>query len=64
MKFDIESIHDRREPDSLTCAITTPIYQASTFVFEDVGKTRGYDYLRTSNPTKRVLGDALAKLED
>ena len=48
----------------MICAITTPIYQTSTFVFEDVGKTRGYDCLRTSNPTKRVLGDALAKLED
>lgn len=44
MKFDIESIHDRREPDPLTCAIKTLIYQTSTFVFEDVGKTRGYDY--------------------
>lgn len=39
----------------MTGVITTPIYQTSTFVLEDVGKTRGYDYSRTSNPTRRVV---------
>lgn len=57
MKFDTESIHTGREPDPLTGAITIPIYQTSTFVFEGVRKTRGYDYSRTSNPTRRVLED-------
>ncbi|MBE0515919.1 MAG: PLP-dependent transferase [Methanophagales archaeon] len=63
MKFDTESIHAGREPDPATGALATPIYQTSTFVFEDVGKTKGYDYSRTSNPTRKVLEDALARLE-
>ncbi|MCJ7522861.1 MAG: PLP-dependent aspartate aminotransferase family protein, partial [Dehalococcoidia bacterium] len=46
-----------------TGAIVTPIYQTSTFVFEDVGKTKGYDYSRTANPTRKVLEDTIAKLE-
>lgn len=63
MKFDTESIHAGRKPDPTTGAIVTPICQTSTFVFEDVGKTKGYDYSRTSNPTRKVLEDALARLE-
>ena len=41
----------------------TPIYQTSTFVFEDVGKTKGYDYSRTANPTRKALEDTIAVLE-
>jgi cystathionine gamma-lyase/cystathionine beta-lyase len=40
-----------------------PIYQTSTFAFEDVGKTRGYDYSRTANPTRKVLEETIARLE-
>jgi cystathionine gamma-lyase/cystathionine beta-lyase len=39
------------------------VFQTSTFAFEDVGKTRGYDYSRTANPTRKVLEDTIAKLE-
>jgi cystathionine gamma-synthase len=41
----------------------TPIYQSSTFVFEDIGKTRGFDYTRSGNPTRKALEDSLAALE-
>jgi cystathionine gamma-synthase len=41
----------------------TPIYQSSTFVFEDIGKHRGFDYTRSGNPTRKALEDSLAALE-
>jgi len=41
----------------------TPIYQSSTFVFEDIGKHRGFDYTRSGNPTRQALEDSLASLE-
>jgi cystathionine gamma-lyase/homocysteine desulfhydrase len=49
--------------DPLTGAISTPIYQTSTFVQEAPGVNKGYDYARTNNPTRKVLEDLIAKLE-
>jgi len=49
--------------DPLTGAISVPIYQTSTFEQEAPGVNRGYDYARTSNPTRSVLENLLAKLE-
>jgi len=63
MRFETEAIHAGQRPDKAYGAIAVPIYQTSTFAFEDVEKTRGYDYSRTSNPTRKVLEDTLAKLE-
>lgn len=63
MKFETLAIHSGREPDPTTGALATPIYQTSTFVFEDVGVTRGYDYSRTANPTRKALEDCIAALE-
>ena len=63
MKFDTKSVHEGRKPDPLTGAISTPIYQTSTFVFEDYGKPGEHDYSRTSNPTRSALGEAIAGLE-
>ncbi|MFC2047579.1 trans-sulfuration enzyme family protein [Chloroflexota bacterium] len=63
MRFETEAIHFGREPDPITGALATPIYQTSTFVFEDVGKPRGYDYSRTANPTRKVLENSIAQLE-
>lgn len=42
----------------------TPIYQTSTFVQEAPGKHQGYEYARTQNPTRAVLEDNLAALEN
>lgn len=63
MRFETLAIHAGERPDRTFGAISMPIYQTSTFAFEDVGKTRGYDYSRTANPTRKVLEDTLAQLE-
>ncbi len=63
MRFETLAIHTGERPDRAFGAISVPIYQTSTFAFEDVGKTRGYDYSRTANPTRKVLEDTIAKLE-
>jgi cystathionine gamma-lyase/cystathionine beta-lyase len=63
MRFETLAIHAGGRPDATYGAISVPIYQTSTFVFEDVGKTRGYDYSRTANPTRKVLEDTIARLE-
>jgi len=63
MRFETIAIHTGERPDRAYGAISTPIYQTSTFAFEDVGKTKGFDYSRTSNPTRKVLEDTIAQLE-
>jgi len=63
MRFETLAIHAGKRPDTVFGAISVPIYQTSTFAFEDVGKTRGYDYSRTANPTRKVLEDTIARLE-
>lgn len=63
MKFSTKSVHAGRKPDPTTGALTTPIYQTSTFVFDDYNKPKEHDYSRTSNPTGSALEDALAELE-
>jgi len=63
MKFETAAIHAGDRPDAQFGAISMPIYQTSTFAFEDLGKNRGYDYSRTSNPTRKVLEDTIARLE-
>lgn len=50
--------------DPQTGAISTPIYQTSTFVQSAPGVNQGYDYARTNNPTRKVLEDAIAELEN
>ena len=50
--------------DPLTGAISVPIYQTSTFVQEAPGINKGYDYARTGNPTRTVLENIIAELEE
>src|SRR5690349_408025 len=50
--------------DELTGAISTPIYQTSTFVQEAPGVHLGFDYARSNNPTRKVLEDLIATLEN
>ncbi|MBN9386190.1 MAG: PLP-dependent transferase [Chitinophagaceae bacterium] len=50
--------------DPLTGAISVPIYQTSTFVQEAPGVNKGYDYARTGNPTRAILENLIAQLED
>jgi len=50
--------------DELTGSISVPIYQTSTFVQEAPGVHKGFDYARSNNPTRKVLEDVIAKLEN
>jgi cystathionine gamma-lyase len=50
-------------PDPTTGAIVPPIYQTATYVLEEVGKDRGFDYTRSSNPTRQTLEAQLAGIE-
>ncbi|MCW4467729.1 PLP-dependent aspartate aminotransferase family protein [Flavobacterium sp. MFBS3-15] len=50
--------------DPLTGSISTPIYQTSTFVQGAPGVHKGFDYARSNNPTRKVLEDTIAKLEN
>lgn len=63
MDFETRAIHEGQEPDPTTGAITTPIYQTSTYVQEAVGVHKGYDYARVANPTRTALQECLASLE-
>jgi cystathionine beta-lyase len=64
MKFATKAIHAGVEPDLATGAIMTPIYQTSTYVQEDVGLHKGYEYSRTLNPTRHALEKNLAAIEN
>lgn len=50
--------------DPLTGAISVPVYQTSTFIQEAPGVNRGFDYARSNNPTRKVLEDVVAQLEN
>ena len=64
MEFETRAIHVGQEPDPATGAVTTPIYQTSTFAQEAVGVHKGYDYARVANPTRTALEECLASLEN
>jgi cystathionine beta-lyase/cystathionine gamma-synthase len=57
------AVHAGAEPDPLTGAIMTPVYMSSTFVQESIGVHKGYEYSRSSNPTRDALERAFAVLE-
>ena len=63
-KLDTRLIHAGVEPDPTTGAIMTPIYQTSTYVQAAPGDHKGYEYARTHNPTRTVLQNALANIEN
>src|SRR6516165_10784334 len=64
MKFATKVIHAGIEPDPHTGAIMTPIYQTSTYVQEAPGKNKGYEYARSQNPTRKVLEESIAAIEN
>ena len=64
MGFATNAIHVGQEPDPTTGAVVAPIYQTSTYVYEELGKTKGgYDYARTNHPNRKALERTIAKLE-
>ena len=64
MKFDTKVIHAAIKPDSDTGSIVTPMHQTATYVMEKVGKDKGYDYTRSANPTREIMEDHLAALDN
>jgi cystathionine gamma-synthase len=64
MEFETRAIHAGQEPDPTTGAIVTPIYASSTFVQDEVGVHKGYEYSRSGNPTRTALQECIASLED
>src|SRR5436305_14258497 len=63
MDFETRAIHAGQDPDPTTGAITTPIYQTSTYAQDAVGEHKGFDYSRAGNPTRTALETCLASLE-
>jgi cystathionine beta-lyase/cystathionine gamma-synthase len=61
--FSTRAIHDGQPADPLTGAVNVPIYLSSTYAQEEIGKHRGYEYSRVSNPTREALEENLASLE-
>lgn len=64
MKFATKVIHAGIHPDPSTGAIMTPIFQTSTYVQDAPGVHKGFEYARTQNPTRSVLEENLAALEN
>ena len=62
-RFATICIHAGQEPDPSTGAIITPIFQTSTYVQEELGKHKGYEYARTQNPTRATLERNIAAIE-
>lgn len=61
--FDTRAIHAGQRSDPVTGAVMTPIYASSTYEQESPGIHKGYEYSRTSNPTRKALEDCIADLE-
>ena len=61
--FSTRAIHDGQSADSVTGAVNVPIYASSTYVQEEIGKNKGYEYSRVSNPTRTALEENFASLE-
>ena len=72
VNFDTACIHAGQEPDKLFGGVSVPIYQSSTFAFEDAsqgaarfsGKDSGFKYTRIGNPTTAALEECVAHLEN
>jgi cystathionine gamma-synthase len=61
--FETRAIHAGQDPEPITGAVITPIFQTSTYAQPSPGDHTGYEYSRTDNPTRTALQEALASLE-
>ncbi len=64
MKFSTKAVHAGQSPDPSTGAVMMPVFLTSTYVQEELGKNKGYEYSRVSNPTRSALEKNLAALEN
>src|SRR3954453_10714008 len=62
-RFATICIHAGQTPDPGTGAIITPIFQTSTYVQDELGRHKGFEYARTQNPTRAALEDNVAAIE-
>jgi cystathionine beta-lyase/cystathionine gamma-synthase len=63
MGFSTDAIHAGNAPDPRTGAVSVPIYQTSTYAQPELGRSTGFEYARTANPTRTALEENLAVLE-
>ena len=63
MKFDTKVVQAGMTPDPTTGAILPPLYQTATYVLEEVGRDKGFDYTRSANPTRQVMEEMLATID-
>ncbi len=63
MRFSTKAVHGGQYYDSQTGALTTPIYQTTTYAQDGPNVHKGFDYTRAANPTRKILEDNLASLE-
>ncbi|WP_050615270.1 trans-sulfuration enzyme family protein [Bacillus testis] len=64
MKTETKLVQAGVKKDAATGALSTPIYQCATFEHPELGKSTGFDYSRTANPTRQALEEAIAALEE
>jgi cystathionine beta-lyase/cystathionine gamma-synthase len=64
MGFSTKAVHAGIEADPFTGSLMTPIHLTSTYLQEELGKNKGYNYSRVANPTRRVLEKNIAALEN
>ena len=64
MKFDTKVVRAGIKPDPTTGSILPPIYETATYVLDEVGRDKGFDYTRSSNPTRQILEENLAAIEN
>jgi cystathionine gamma-lyase/cystathionine beta-lyase/cystathionine gamma-lyase/homocysteine desulfhydrase len=61
--FATRAIHAGQHPDPTTGSVTVPIYATSTYVHDELGRHKGFEYARVQNPTRSALEEAIAALE-
>jgi cystathionine beta-lyase/cystathionine gamma-synthase len=61
--FATRAIHDGQAPEGLTGAVNVPIFLTSTYQQEEIGKNKGHEYARLTNPTRDALEENLCSLE-
>ena len=64
MNMDTKVVHAGLKPDPTTGSILPPIYQTATYVLEKVGQDKGFDYTRSSNPTRQTMEEHLAAIDN
>jgi cystathionine gamma-lyase len=64
LKFDTKVVRAGISPDPTTGSIIPPIYETATYVLPEVGRDLGFDYTRSSNPTRQVLEENLAAIDN